>query len=32
MYDLLSKKVLNFKKKLKEEDEARKNVKNVNYY
>lgn len=32
MYELLSKKVQNFKKYLKEEDEVRQKVKNVNYY
>ena len=32
MYELLSKKVGNFKRYLKEEDEMRQKVKNVNYY
>jgi hypothetical protein len=32
MYELLSKKVQNFKRYLKEEDEVRQKVKNVNYY
>jgi archaellum component FlaC len=32
MYEVLSRKVANFKKYLSEEDEMRKNVKNVNYY
>jgi len=32
MYELLSKKVTNFKKYLKEEDEVRHKIKNVNYY
>ena len=32
MYELLSKKVQNFKKYLKEEDEVRQKVKNVSYY
>lgn len=32
MYELLSRKVHNFKKYLSEEDEMSKNVKNVNYY
>ena len=32
MYNLLSKKVDNFKKYLKEEDEIRHKVKNINYY
>jgi kinesin family protein 2/24 len=32
MYELLSKKVQNFKRYLKEEDEVRQKVKNVSYY
>lgn len=32
MYELLSRKVQNFKRNLKEEDEVSKNVKKVNYY
>lgn len=32
MYEMLSRKVHNFRKYLSEEDEVRKNVKKVNYY
>ena len=32
MYEVLNRKVQNFKKLVSEEDEVRKNVKNVNYY
>lgn len=32
MYELLGRKVQNFKRNLKEEDEVSKNVKKVNYY